>query len=65
MENFLGVVDEAGIQCVLTATGEGLDLYKRLRFEEVGVIELKLWEYEGGKGMGLVTGTVMKRLASG
>ncbi|TVY55155.1 hypothetical protein LCER1_G004432 [Lachnellula cervina] len=49
----LGKVDELGLQCVLGASPEGVELYRRFGFEEVAARELKLWEYEGGEGMGV------------
>jgi predicted N-acetyltransferase YhbS len=44
-------VDELGLQCVLGASPEGEELYKRFGFEEYEVMHLRLWEYEGGEGM--------------
>jgi hypothetical protein len=53
MEEGLKEVDRLGLQCVLGASPEGEGLYKKYGFEEVEVMELKLWEYEGGEGMGI------------
>ncbi|TVY28437.1 hypothetical protein LHYA1_G002810, partial [Lachnellula hyalina] len=44
-------VDALGLQCVLGASPEGEELYKRFGFEEVAAKDLKLEEYEGGEGM--------------
>jgi len=46
-------VDALGLQCVLGASPEGEELYKRFGFEEVAAKDLKLEEYEGGEGMGV------------
>jgi ribosomal protein S18 acetylase RimI-like enzyme len=53
MQEGLKEVDRLGLQCVLGASPEGEGLYKKYGFEEVEVMELKLWEYEGGEGMGI------------
>jgi len=53
MKEGLEEVDRLGLQCVLGASPEGEGLYKKFGFEEVKVMELKLWEYEGGEGMGV------------
>ncbi|TVY32546.1 hypothetical protein LOCC1_G008771 [Lachnellula occidentalis] len=52
-------VDALGLQCVLGASPEGEELYKRFGFEEVAAKELKSWEYEGemvGQADGLSSG---------
>jgi hypothetical protein len=54
-------VDAKGLQCVLGASPEGYALYERYGFKEVGMMELKLWEYDGGGGLGTSTHGVMHR----
>ncbi|KAG9235063.1 acyl-CoA N-acyltransferase [Amylocarpus encephaloides] len=56
-------VDRRGLQCVLGASPEGAGLYEKIGFKEVGSMELKLWEYEGGEGMGMTRHGVMHRPA--
>lgn len=53
--------DEAGLQCVLGASPEGLGLYKKYGFIEFDHMSLNLWEYEGGAGMGVVNHFIMHR----
>jgi hypothetical protein len=48
---------------VLGASPEGYGLYERYGFKETGMMELKLWEYEGGEGMGSTSHGVMHRAA--
>ncbi|EPE28552.1 Acyl-CoA N-acyltransferases (Nat) [Glarea lozoyensis ATCC 20868] len=58
-------VDALGLQCVLGASPEGYGLYERYGFKEVGMMELKLWEYEGGEGLGETRHGVMRRAPQG
>ncbi|TVY33161.1 hypothetical protein LSUB1_G008029, partial [Lachnellula subtilissima] len=46
-------IDALGLQCVLGASPEGEELYRRFGFGEIAAKELKLEEYEGGEGMGV------------
>lgn len=43
--------DDMGLQTILAASPDGEGLYRRFGFEEVVVMELQLWEYEGGEGL--------------
>ncbi|KAI6710856.1 acetyltransferase [Diplocarpon mali] len=63
LEQGLREVDEAGLQCVLAASKEGLELYKRFGFVEYETMSLKLWEYKGGGGLGEDHHVVMHRPA--
>ncbi|CZS87874.1 uncharacterized protein RCO7_00855 [Rhynchosporium graminicola] len=49
LEAGLAGIDEMGLQCVLAASKEGLDLYKKFGFVEFEMMRLKLWKYEGGE----------------
>lgn len=57
----LNLVDEVGLQCVLGASKEGRGLYKRYGFVDFEIMKIKLWEYEGGEGMGMDENCVMWR----
>jgi ribosomal protein S18 acetylase RimI-like enzyme len=61
MEDGLKEVDRLGLQAVLGASKQGLGLYKKYRFTEFEVMEIKLWEYEGGEGMGVDRHVCMHR----
>jgi hypothetical protein len=63
LEDGLREADDAGLQCVLGASLEGLGLYRKHGFVEFEKITLNLWEYEGGKGMGVVEHYIMHRPA--
>ena len=63
MEYGLKEADRLGIQAVLGASREGLGLYKKYGFTEFEVMEINLWEYEGGEGMGTDRHVVMHRPA--
>jgi hypothetical protein len=63
MEAGIKLVDEAGLQCVLGASKEGRGLYKRYGFVDFQIMELRLWEYEGGEGMGMDQHCIMWRPA--
>lgn len=63
LEQGLQQVDEAGLQCVLAASKEGLGLYKKFGFVEFETMVLKLWEYEGGERFGMDNHVVMQRPA--
>lgn len=57
----LRAVDEEGLQAVLGASPEGVGLYRKFGFVETRTTEWKLWEYEGGEGMGRTKHVVMWR----
>lgn len=61
LEDGLKDADEAGLQCVLGSSPEGLGLYKKYGFVEVKQMSLDLSHYEGGKGMGAVIHSIMYR----
>lgn len=61
LEEGLKEIDQLGLPCVLGASPEGETLYRRYGWEEVEVMEMRLWEYEGGEGMGLARHVVMCR----
>ena len=63
IEDGLKEADRLGLQSVLGASKEGLGLYKKLGFNEVETMEIRLWEYEGGEGRGEDTHVVMHRPA--
>lgn len=63
IEDGLKEADRLGLQAVLGASKEGLGLYKKHGFTEFEVMEVRLWEYEGGEGMGLDRHVVMHRPA--
>ncbi len=63
MENGLKEADELGLQAVLGASKEGKGLYKKYGFVEFKVMEVRLWEYEGGEGMSLDHHVIMHRPA--
>lgn len=56
--------DARALQCVLGASPEGEGLYKRYGFEIVSGLDLKLWEYEGGEGLGRSSHNIMHRPAN-
>lgn len=62
-EDGLKVADDAGLQVVLGASDQGIGLYKKYGCVEVEVLDLKLWEYEGGQGFGVTTHVFLHRLA--
>lgn len=59
----LDEADQAGLQCVLGASPEGLSLYKKYGFAEFQDMSLDLKDYEGGQGMGFVHHCIMHRQA--
>jgi hypothetical protein len=63
MENGLKEADELGLQAVLGASKPGLGLYKKYGFVEFETMEVRLWEYEGGEGMGFDHQVIMNRPA--
>jgi hypothetical protein len=63
LEDGLNEADELGLQAVLGSSPEGETLYKRYGFVEFAVMNLELWKYEGGEGMGLARHVVMHRAA--
>ncbi|KAG0652075.1 hypothetical protein D0Z07_1173 [Hyphodiscus hymeniophilus] len=63
IEDGLKVADEAGLQAVLGASDQGIGLYKKHGFGEDVVVDLKLWEYEGGEGLGVTRHVYMHRPA--
>lgn len=60
-EDGLKRADESGLQVVLGASEQGLGLYRRYGCVDVAVMDLKLWEYEGGEGLGLTRWVYMRR----
>ncbi len=44
-------VDALGLQCVLGASPEGRNLYKRFGFEDFSIHVLHMSRFEGGEGM--------------
>lgn len=63
MENGLKEADELGLQTMLGASKEGKGLYKKHGFLDFETMEVRLWEYEGGEGMGLDHQVIMNRPA--
>ncbi|KAL2071676.1 hypothetical protein VTL71DRAFT_12911 [Oculimacula yallundae] len=63
LESGLREVDKLGLQCVLAASKEGVGLYERFGFVETHRMSLRLWEYEGGEGLGEEMHVVMRRPA--
>lgn len=63
LEAGLRKADDAGLQCVLGASPQGLRLYKKYGFVEFEHMSLNLWEYEGGEGMGVLDHCIMHRPA--
>lgn len=51
LELFLKEADELGLQAVLGASKEGRGLYKRYGFVDFEIMELRMWEWEGGEDM--------------
>jgi len=60
-EAFLAETDEAGLQAVLGASPEGIELYRRHGFVDFETMEIELGEYEGGKEMEAVRHVIMYR----
>jgi hypothetical protein len=63
VEDGLRKADEAGLQTVLGASPFGIGLYRRYGFVDYETMDIKLWEYEGGKGMGTARHVIMNRPA--
>jgi predicted N-acetyltransferase YhbS len=63
LEAFLEETDAQGLQAVLGASKEGRGLYERYGFVTSEVMTLKMWEYEGGSGMGIEEHVIMHRPA--
>lgn len=63
MEDGLKEADRLGIQAVLGASKQGLGLYRKYGFTEFETMEINLWEYEGGEGMGTDRHVIMHRPA--
>lgn len=61
LKDGLKEADEAGLQCVLGASPEGLSLYKKHGFVEVKQMSLDLSHYEGGEGRGAVRHSILYR----
>jgi GNAT superfamily N-acetyltransferase len=59
--DFLCEVDEAGLQAILGASKDGIGLYRKHGFVDFEVTDFKLWEYEGGEGMGVDRHVIMHR----
>jgi ribosomal protein S18 acetylase RimI-like enzyme len=62
-EEGLKVADEAGLQTILGASDQGIGLYKKYGCVECVVLDLKLWEYEGGEGLGVTRHVFLHRPA--
>ena len=65
LEDGLKRADEAGLQTVLGASPAGLGLYKKYSFVEQIVMDLNLWEYDGGAGLGVCRTVFLVRPAVG
>jgi ribosomal protein S18 acetylase RimI-like enzyme len=63
LEDGLKRADEAGLQAVLGASPEGIGLYRRYGFVDFEIMDFKLWEYEGGEGLGTARAVIMHRPA--
>lgn len=63
LRNGLEDADQGSLECVLGASLEGLDLYKKYGFVEFQKMTLDLKGYEGGEGMGIVQHWIMHRPA--
>lgn len=63
LEDGLRGADEAGLQAILGASPDGISLYRRYGFVDFEVMDFKLWEYEGGDGMGIARHVIMHRPA--
>lgn len=61
LEEGLREADRLGLQSILGASPFGIGLYRRHGYMDFAPMELKLWEYERGKGMGLAKHVVMHR----
>lgn len=61
LEDGLREADVQGLQVVLGASPEGIGLYRKYGFVDFEVMDLNLWEYEGGEGMGTARHVVMHR----
>lgn len=61
LEDGLREADVQGLQVVLGASPEGIGLYRKYGFVDFEVMDLNLWEYEGGEGMGIARHVVMHR----
>jgi ribosomal protein S18 acetylase RimI-like enzyme len=61
LEDGLLEADARGIQAVLGASPEGIGLYRKYGFVDFEVMNLNLWEYEGGEGMGVARHVIMRR----
>jgi ribosomal protein S18 acetylase RimI-like enzyme len=62
-EDGLKIADEAGLQIVLGASDQGVNLYKKYCCVEVEIMDLNLWEYKGGEGLGVTRIFFLHRLA--
>lgn len=63
LEEGLREADRRGLQSILGASPFGIGLYRRHGYVDFEAMELKLWEYERGEGMGLEKHVVMHRPA--
>jgi GNAT superfamily N-acetyltransferase len=62
-KDFVHEADEAGLQAILGASPVGIGLYRKYGFVDFRVMNFKLWEYDGGKGMGIARHVIMHRPA--
>ncbi len=63
LEDGLKEADRLGIQAVLGASKQGLGLYRKCGFTDFETMEIDLWKYDGGEGMGTDRHVVMHRPA--
>ncbi|KFY03997.1 hypothetical protein O988_01066 [Pseudogymnoascus sp. VKM F-3808] len=64
LEEGLREADSRGLQSILGASPNGIGLYRRHGYVDFKAMELNLWEYERGKGMGVLTNVIMHRPAA-
>ena len=62
-KDFVYEADEAGLQAILGASPDGIGLYRKYGFVDFEVTDFKLWEYDGGEGMGIARHVIMHRPA--
>jgi GNAT superfamily N-acetyltransferase len=62
-EDGIRIADEAGLQLIIGASDQGIGLYKRYDCVEAETMHIKVWEYEGGEGLGVTKHFMMHRPA--
>lgn len=65
LEQGLSFADQKGLQTVLGASPWGIGLYRKYGFVPVHSQDIRLWEYEGGEGMGETRHVIMRRGVGG